>query len=130
MTPTEPPPTSPANRRLGVVVEDLEDGAVRLSLHTDASCTNELGTVHGGFTAFLLDGAMGRAAGLTLAPGENAFTLQLSIQYLNPAAGRIRATARVVRRGRSVAFLEAVCEREDGIEVARAHGVWSIRPAR
>lgn len=121
---------SPANRRLGVDVEDLEDGSVRLSLATDSTFENEVGSVHGGFTAFLLDGAMGRAAGRSLAPGEVTATLQLSIQYLAPAQGRIRATGRMVRRGRSVAFLEAVCEREDGVEIARAHGVWTIRPAR
>lgn len=124
------PLVSPANRRMGVQVEDLEDGSVRLSLATDETYENEVGSVHGGFTAFLLDGAMGRAAGRSLAPGEVTATLQLSIQYLAPARGRIRATGRIVRRGRTVAFLEAVCEREDGVEIARAHGVWTIRPGK
>jgi uncharacterized protein (TIGR00369 family) len=128
--PRDVPLVSPANRRLGVEVEDLPDGAVRLTLTTDDTCHNELGMVHGGLTAFLLDGAMGRAAGRSLAPGETCATLQLSLQYLAPATGRIRAVGRIVRRGRTVAFLEGTCTREDGTEIARANGVWSVRAAR
>lgn len=125
-----PAELSPINRRMGVSVEDRPDGAVRLSMTTDATCVNEVGLVHGGLAGFLLDGAMGRAVVRTLAPGEGAATLQLSLQFLAPASGRITAEGRVVRRGRTTAFLEGVCTREDGVEVARAHGVWTVRPAR
>lgn len=118
---------SPINALLGVLTEDLPDGRVRLSLETDASHHNEVGIVHGGVSALLLDGAMGRCVGRTLAPGQGCATVQLSVQYLAPAEGRITAVGRIVRRGRTAAFLEAECVRADGTVVARAHGTWVIR---
>jgi uncharacterized protein (TIGR00369 family) len=118
---------SPINAKLGIVTEDLEDGRVRLSLATDTSLQSEGGRIHGGIAALLLDGAMGRCVGRTLEAGQVCATVQLSIQYLAPAEGRISAVGRCVRRGRSTAFMEAECAREDGTLVARAHGTWMIR---
>lgn len=118
---------SPINAALGIAHEDLPDGRVRLALATGPEHVNEVGIVHGGITALLLDGAMGRCAGRTLEPGQTCATVQLSVQYLAPAEGRITAVGRVVKRGRSVAFLEGECTRADGALVARAHGTWVIR---
>jgi acyl-CoA thioesterase len=118
---------SPINAALGIQTEDLPDGRVRLSLALDGSHVNEVGLVHGGVSALLLDGAMGRCVGRTLEPGQRCATVQLSVQYLAPAEGRITAVGRVVRRGRTTAFMEAECSRADGTIVARAHGTWVIR---
>jgi uncharacterized protein (TIGR00369 family) len=118
---------SPLNAHLGIRHEDLADGSVRLTLETGPEHHNEIGIVHGGLTALLLDGAMGRAAGRTLAPGQRTATVQISIQFLAQAEGTIAAVGRVVRRGRTLAFLESECTRADGKVVARAHGTWVIR---
>lgn len=118
---------SPINAALGIRTEDLADGSVRLSLATGPEHVNEVGIVHGGITALLLDGAMGRAAGRTLTPGQICATVQLSVQYLAPAEGTLAAVGRVVRRGRATAFLEGECQRSDGSVIARAHGTWIIR---
>jgi uncharacterized protein (TIGR00369 family) len=124
------PLPSPVNTLLGVEVEDLPSGDVRLTLETLPQHRNEVGVVHGGIAALLLDGAMGRAVGRTLEPGQTCATVQLSIQYLRPAEGRIVATSRTLRRGRTTAFMEAECLRVDGELVARAHGTWVIRAER
>jgi uncharacterized protein (TIGR00369 family) len=118
---------SPFNAKFGIQVEDLPDGSVALSLPTDPSYENEIGGIHGGVALLLLDGAMGRAAGLALEPGQLCATIQLAAQFLAPAQGRLRAVGRVVKRGRSVAFVEGECTREDGTLVARAIGSWAIR---
>lgn len=118
---------SPINAALGIRTEDLPDGTVRLSLVTGPQHVNEVGIVHGGMAALLLDGAMGRCCGRTLAPGQMCATVQLSVQYLAPAEGTLSALGRVVRRGRATAFLEGECTRSDGTLVARAHGTWVIR---
>ena len=118
---------SPLNAKLGIRTDDLPDGRVQLSLVTDASMQSEGGSVHGGIHALLLDGAMGRCVVRTLEPGQDCATVQLSIQYLAPASGRIAALGRIVRRGRTMAFVEGECAREDGTVVARAHGTWLIR---
>jgi len=118
---------SPLNAKFGIQTEDLPDGTVALSLATDVSYANEIGAIHGGITMLLLDGAMGRAAGRTLAAGQGCATIQFSAQFLAPAQGRLRALGRVVKRGRNVAFLEGECTREDGTLIARAQGSWAIR---
>jgi len=120
-------PASPINTLLGIETADLEDGTVELTLTTRAEHHNEVGFVHGGIAALLLDGAMGRAVGRTLEPGQVCATMQLSVQFVSPAVGTIVARSRVVRRGRTTAFMEAECTREDGRIVARAHGTWTIR---
>jgi uncharacterized protein (TIGR00369 family) len=120
---------SPVNALLGVEVRDLEDGSVELALATGPEHHNEVGIVHGGITALLLDGAMGRAVGRTLVAGEGCATVQLSVQYLERAEGRLVAHGRSVRRGRTTAFMEAECRRADGRVVARAHGTWVVLPA-
>ena len=122
------PYPSPVNEKLGVITEDLDDGTVRLTLDTDDSFLNEVGIVHGGISAFLLDGAMGRTCGrsIDLSRNQTCATVQLSVQYLARAEGRLVATARIVRRGRRVAFLDGECVRGDGKVVARAQGTWVI----
>ncbi|HET6202432.1 MAG TPA: PaaI family thioesterase [Planctomycetota bacterium] len=121
---------SPINRLLGASPEDLPDGRVRLRLAVRPDFENEVGMTHGAIPALLLDGAMGRAMVRTLGPGETCATVQLSLQFLSPARGLLTAEARVVRRGRRVAFLEADCRGEDGALVARAHGTWALSEKR
>lgn len=123
----ESQPLSPFNRQLGIAVEDLSDGTSQLSLADGHGLHNELGFVHGAVPMALLDGAMGRTALITEAPGTLAATVQFSVQFLAPATGTLRATARVVRAGRSLVFVEGECHRDDGTLVARAHGTWSVR---
>jgi uncharacterized protein (TIGR00369 family) len=118
---------SPINAKFGITTEDQDDGSVRLSLDTDASLHNEVDIVHGGIVMLLVDGAMGRAAGRTLQPGQLCATVQFSTQFLAPAEGRISALGRVVKRGRALAFVEGEVVRADGTLVARAQGTWAIR---
>ena len=115
------------NRHMGFEVEDLEDGHSQLALGEGHDLRNELGIVHGGVAMALLDSAMGRTAVRSLEPGSTAATVQFSVQFLAPAEGRLTATARVVRGGRSVCFMEGECRRADGTLVARAHGTWVVR---
>jgi acyl-CoA thioesterase len=120
--------TSPINDLLGIAAEDLADGRVRLTLRTGDAHRNEVGAVHGGVLALLLDGAMGRAVTRTLAPGETCATVQLSLQFLKPAQGTVAAVGSVARRGRTMAFLDGVCTGADGAVIARAQGTWVVRP--
>lgn len=118
---------SALNHKLGIESEDLPDGSVRLSMTTDESLHNEIGVVHGGMSATLLDGAMGRAVCRTLQEGQVCATVQLSLQFLAPAQGRVSALARVTKRARTIAFVEGEATRADGVIVARAQGTWAVR---
>lgn len=126
----DPAVRSPINSRFGVEHEDLADGTVRLSLAVEPWMLNEVGVAHGGIAMFLMDGAMGRCCCLTLKAGETCATVQLSVQFLAPARGRIAAHARVTKRGRRVAFLESTCASEDGTVIGVAQGTWAISTPR
>lgn len=117
---------SPFNAKLGVAIRDEVDGSVVLTIDATESFHNEVGAVHGGVAMFLLDGAMGRAACRTLGPSETCATVQISIQFMAPASGRIQATGKVSKRGRRIAFLEGTCVDESGKPIARAQGTWAI----
>ena len=121
---------SPLNDHLKIRAEELDGGRVRLSMDAGPEWLNEVGLLHGGLMALLIDGAGGRAAVRTLALGERCATVHLSVQYLKAGrAGRITAEAWIVQRGRRIAFLEGECRGEDGTVLARATGTWSILAA-
>lgn len=70
---------------------------------------NPIGTVHAGFTATLLDSALGCAIFSTLAKGDAWTTLELKLNLVRPLTkdtGPVRAEGRVIHRGRSVATSE------------------------
>lgn len=80
--------------------------------------------VHGGAIAALADMALA-SAGASVAPdGQVATTVDLKIDFLQPAlAGRIVARGRVQRRTRRLCFAAGSVEQEDGTVVAEARAV-------
>jgi hypothetical protein len=74
-----------------------------------------------------LDSALGAAVISSIDHEEWCGTLQLSVQYNDPARrGPLVGVGRVVRRGRHVAFAEGEVTDGEGQIVARAHGTWVI----
>ena len=70
---------------------------------------NPLGTIHGGWTATILDSAMACAAHATLKPGEGYTTLEMKVNYVRPVmpgSGTVRCEGRLIHRGGSVATSE------------------------
>jgi uncharacterized protein (TIGR00369 family) len=83
--------------------------------------TNPAGVLHGGVLAGLADSAMGLTTLGLVAPGESTTNTDLHIRFLRPTtAGTLRATARVLRRGRRTMALECDVADEQGRLVARA----------
>jgi uncharacterized protein (TIGR00369 family) len=79
-------------------------------------------TMHGGAIASLIDTAAMVAAWADEAVPENlrGTTVSLSITYLAPAEGEdIQATARVLRRGRSLVYLDVEVQSVSGKSIAR-----------
>ena len=70
---------------------------------------NPLGTIHGGWTATILDSAMACAAHSTLKPGEGYTTLEMKLNYVRPVmpdSGTVRCEGRLIHRGGSVITTE------------------------
>src|SRR3984957_13312025 len=83
---------------------------------------NPMGTLHGGIVCDLADAALGTAMASTLEDDESFTTLDLSVKFLKPVwKARLRATAQLVKRTRSLGLLECDVTDEGGSLVARVY---------
>jgi uncharacterized protein (TIGR00369 family) len=96
----------------GRAVADFEAGPQHANLN---------GTLHGGILCDVSDAAMGLAFATTI-EGEQSFTtIELKINYFRPVwKARLRAEARVVRRGKTVGYVECDVTDDAGRLVAKA----------
>lgn len=95
---------------LGMKVIEVDSSAGRVLIHYDAKpeFCNPMGNVQGGFVAAMLDDAAALAAIVKAGQRIVIPTLEFKVSFLATAkAGRLQAEGRVVRLGRSIAFLEA-----------------------
>ena len=111
----------PIGKLLGISLLALEDGACTLEMLTDETQYNPLGTLHGGIFCDLGDAAMGYAMLATMPEGESFTTIELKANFFKPIwkGHRLRATARVVKRTRSIGYIECDITDEKGSLAAR-----------
>src|SRR5438270_3604059 len=115
-------PKPPSAELIGFSVEEIGDGRAVGSLQSGPQHANPMGTLHGGVLCDLADAAMGMAFASTLAPGESFTTMSLSINFFRPVwQARLRAEAHVVRRGKTVGYVECEVADQDGKQVAKAN---------
>ena len=113
----------PCSVTLGLEVTHIDQaaGLVRMSMVGLPQWANPRGALQGGFVTAMLDEAMAVAG---IVAGELAFavpTLDLNTTFLRPCPiGPVTAQGRVVRWGKSAAFLEADLFDSEGRHVARA----------
>jgi uncharacterized protein (TIGR00369 family) len=116
-------PLNTIARTLGYDVTEAANGRVVVTADPDDTLLNPAGTVHGGFTATLLDSCMGLAIQSTLEPGIGQTTLEFKISLvrpITPQTGIIKAEGTVLSRGRRVGTAEGrVTDREGRL---MAHG--------
>ncbi len=80
-----------------------------------------VGTLHGGIICDVADAAMGTEYASTLDKGESFTTLELKSNFLRPFwSGRLVATARTVKKGRTIGLVECGVTDPDERLVARA----------
>ena len=121
---------TPFDALLGTRAVRVGEGQSEMSLELRDDHRNRRGVAHGGVVSALLDTSLGAAVVSTLAPEEWCGTLELSVQFRDPARhGPLTGHGRVARRGRGVAFAEGEVRDANGRTVAVAHGVWTIWPA-
>ncbi|MDI1483944.1 PaaI family thioesterase [Polyangium sp. y55x31] len=105
LTGAEPPPIA---KLIGFELVDVGQGSAVFTLVGDPSKhANPMGTMHGGVLVDLGDAAMGFAMASTLAEGESFTTVELKANYFKPVwTSRLRAEARMVKRSKSLGYLE------------------------
>jgi uncharacterized protein (TIGR00369 family) len=114
-------PFAPVAELIGFRPVAIGSGEAVVELEASRRHTNPMGTLHGGILCDLADAAMGIAYASTLETGESFTTLELKINFLRPIwHATLRATGRVVTRGRTVGLVECDVVDEHGQLVARA----------
>jgi uncharacterized protein (TIGR00369 family) len=102
-------PLNTIAQTLGYDVTEAVSGRVIVTAVPTAALLNPAGTVHGGFTATLLDSCMGLAVQSTLEKGASQTTLEFKISLVRPITsetGLIKAEGVVLNRGRRVGTAE------------------------
>lgn len=95
---------------LGIRLVEARHGAVRFEGVPDARFTNPAGSIHGGWTASLLDSAAALAAYSTLPAGKTSTTADLHMHCLRPImpdAGTLVGEGSVINAGRTLILAEA-----------------------
>lgn len=119
---------SPFTEYVGVQISEASGGVCKATLAHRSDLDNLNGAVHGGATCTLADVAIGWAVRSTLAPDQWCGTIELKINYINPARNDMMCTAKVVHRGKSMAVGEAdVVDTGTGKLVAKALATFVIR---
>ena len=99
----------PLKRYLGMELTGDEPGVGIATVEIGADHLNPNGVVHGAVLFALVDTAMGKSTMSVIdEPGRYCASIEVSLRFIRPAvAGRLTATATVVKRGRSVVHLDA-----------------------
>ena len=114
-------PGPPAAQLIGFRLLSIEPGKAVFEMEAGPQHANPMGTLHGGILCDLADAAMGIAYASALGDEETFTTLELKINFLKPVwIARLRAEARVVKRGKTVGMVECDVTDEKGSLVARA----------
>jgi uncharacterized protein (TIGR00369 family) len=126
-------PRPPISELFNFNLVEAENGRAVFEGIPEISYYNPIGTVHAGFTATLLDSALGCAIFTTIAKGETWTTLELKLNLVRPLTkdtGPVRAEGRIIHRGRTVATSEGDLKDRAGKLYAHATTTCMIFPAK
>jgi uncharacterized protein (TIGR00369 family) len=102
-------PLNTIAQTLGYDVSEATHGRVVITAEPSGRLLNPSGTVHGGFSATLLDSCMGLSILTTLEKGIGSTTLEFKISLvrpITPETGMIKAEGVVLTTGRRVGTAE------------------------
>ncbi|MGA2961744.1 MAG: PaaI family thioesterase [Candidatus Korobacteraceae bacterium] len=117
---------SPFSEHLGLTVVESSPGRAVISLEITDQLKNRRGDAHGGVTATLLDAALGVACRSHTDDWMSEGTVTLNVQFIEPARGLLLAEGRLLRAGRTVAFVEGEVRNQSGAIVAKATATFKI----
>jgi uncharacterized protein (TIGR00369 family) len=119
---------SSPNLALGMSPVEFGEGTSRwVWSRQPPAALNPFGTLQGGFLAVFIDELFSTAVASMLEAGELAMTAEFKVTFLSALTpGRLEGTARVIRRSRSLVFLEAQVAGEDGQAAVTASSTWAV----
>lgn len=117
--------SAPYLKTLGFRIVDIGLDRSRMEMDIDGRQLQNIGSVHGGALASLIDAATYWAAFLRLPQDAGQVNVDLKLNYLKPATGgRITAEGRCLRAGRSISYAE--CSVKDAAGGLLAHGTSTL----
>ena len=122
-------PTSPYVGHLGIQLTDMQPDVATLTLPFTDSLITIGTTMHGGAIASLIDTAAMVAAWSDASVPDNlrGTTVSLTVTYLAPAEHEdIQATSRVLRRGRSLVYLDVEVHSASRISIAKGLVIYKL----
>jgi uncharacterized protein (TIGR00369 family) len=122
---------SPMATLLGLTIIHAESGMVKVQAIPTAEFYNPMMRIHGGFTATLIDTALGSATLSNMPKGTPVGTVALNISYVRKIeieTGPIIATARTLHAGRTMLTAEAKVEDANGVLYAHGIGTFLVYP--
>jgi uncharacterized protein (TIGR00369 family) len=102
-------PAPPLVTLLGFRLAEIAEGHIVFAAEPREEFYNGVGVVHGGWTAALLDSALGCAVNSLMPAGRAFTTLELKINFTRPLrqeVGEVRCDARVLYAGNRTATAE------------------------
>lgn len=124
-------PAPPMAKTLKFTLAEVEEGRVVFKGYPTQEHLNPLGTVHGGWTATVMDSALGCAVFATTLPGEAYTTVEFKVNLVRPVLpgmGEVFCEGRIVHRGRTIATSEAWLRDKNGKLLAHGTETCTIFP--
>ena len=124
-------PAPPMARTLAFSMTEVEEGRVVFAGLPSTDHLNPLGTVHGGWTATVMDSALGCAVFSVVKPGEAYTTIEFKLNLVRPVLpgmGEVFCEGRIVHRGRTIATSEAWLRDANGKLLAHGTETCAIFP--
>jgi uncharacterized protein (TIGR00369 family) len=103
-------PLPPMAALLGFRIVEIAEGRAVFEADPRPAFYNGMGSVHGGFTAALLDMGLGGAVNSTMGPGRAYTTVDLKVTLIRPLrqeVGVVRCIATAIQVGSRLATAEA-----------------------
>jgi uncharacterized protein (TIGR00369 family) len=121
---------NPFFRLMGIEVGPFGLGEARVSMQVRPDMHNGVGWLQGGLFTALCDEAMALALFTVLDEGTGIATISESTSFLQGIrTGEIVAIGRVIKKGRSVAFMEGeVIKSSDGSLLSQSKASFAIMP--
>ncbi len=126
-------PKPPMADLLGFDLVEAEKGKAVFEGVPEFRHYNPIGVVHGGFAMTLMDSCMACAVQTTLAKGEIYTTLELKVNLVRAITkdtGLIRATGRLIHRGRTTGTADGELRDAKGTMLAHGTTTCIIFPAK
>ncbi len=119
----------PFNRLLGLRGESAAPGRCVMTVEPRPELVGDFRRpcLHGGVVSSLIDTAGGVAAWSALPPGESVATVDMRVDFLEPAGlqGTLRAEAELVRKGNRVCHVRVAVTQNSAL-VAEGRAVYNI----